>query len=323
MTTVAHVVAAGVHNGVEIMQALVAEGRMNVNIIDGYARTSAHIAAQNNQFDLLQILPSLGGDLNIKDIEGRAPIHYASHFGHIESVKTLLAMGVSIDVKDNAGNLPLYYARGSGHLELVKLLLLESSKQLNGGGAKKDKEKGIDDQNRHIQLLQHQFRSSITFQGGSYVLNNTLSASDGNLHISGTRERSKTTVMMPASTPSTPQRISFKFKRAISQDAAIGHSPAQPQNSASYNSSGGVGGGGSTSGSGNNGYQLNQDSLRILERAQEPPSPFRPTSSGSAVTSTNNESNHLKARTTSVSIFERLNTLSSDADTEHRPVMKQ
>ena len=60
--------------------------------------------------------------INITDSLGCTPLHLAAQEDQKEVVEYLLEQGASKDVKDNKGKTPLQYARERGHTEIEQVL---------------------------------------------------------------------------------------------------------------------------------------------------------------------------------------------------------
>jgi ankyrin repeat protein len=97
-------------------------------INDGYDINSTKenpllVACEHNQLPCVQLLLSLGADIEIKDSKGKTALICASEKGHLDIVKELINNGANIDAKDNDGKTALIISSNIGNLEIVKELL--------------------------------------------------------------------------------------------------------------------------------------------------------------------------------------------------------
>ncbi|XP_022911204.1 acyl-CoA-binding domain-containing protein 6 [Onthophagus taurus] len=65
-----------------------------------------HWAADRGSLDILQLLLSLGADVNLTDSEGQTPLHYAATCGHDNCIKLLLDYGANSKAVDVNGDTP-------------------------------------------------------------------------------------------------------------------------------------------------------------------------------------------------------------------------
>ena len=92
----------------------------------GYSLVGMAVAKCNK--DTLNLLLSLGADLNSKDLKGRTPLHYAAEYNYYEMAKVLIEVGADVSVVNIWGNTPLWVAvfNVKGNLSkhpLVRLLI--------------------------------------------------------------------------------------------------------------------------------------------------------------------------------------------------------
>ena len=82
-----------------------------------------HYAARVGSLDHLEVLLSLGANVNETDDEGRTPLHFAAGFGHVETVSRLLSAGATVNPTDASHITPLWYAAAEGDPAVVECLL--------------------------------------------------------------------------------------------------------------------------------------------------------------------------------------------------------
>ena len=88
--------------------------------------TPFHLAAKENNIDLIKLLVANGCDVDVVDADERqqTPLHKAAMFGHVESVKLLLENKADANRHDKNGHTPLQTAiTYDGDVEVVKTLI--------------------------------------------------------------------------------------------------------------------------------------------------------------------------------------------------------
>lgn len=84
-------------------------------------------AASDGDLDEIRRLNSIGLDLNEPDYDGRTALHLAAAENQVEVVKYLLKNGVKRDPEDRWGATPIEDARRGNYQELINLLIAEKS----------------------------------------------------------------------------------------------------------------------------------------------------------------------------------------------------
>lgn len=87
---VSNIWVAAADNQVQIVESHLASGNFTPNSKDPNGYTPMHAAASYGHTNLLKLLVSKGGDINIQDNEGDTPLH------HVESLKTAKCMVESL-----------------------------------------------------------------------------------------------------------------------------------------------------------------------------------------------------------------------------------
>ncbi|XP_076809089.1 ankyrin repeat domain-containing protein 27-like [Clavelina lepadiformis] len=90
---------------------------------DDKGRTSLHIAAMTGNHEMVDMLVSLGAELNSSDYHGATPLHLAAQAGRQSAIFLLLHAGSNPVAEDNNHNTPLHLACLGGHEGCVKALL--------------------------------------------------------------------------------------------------------------------------------------------------------------------------------------------------------
>ncbi|MFT4327814.1 MAG: ankyrin repeat domain-containing protein [Wolbachia pipientis] len=81
-------------------------------------------AVEQNNFDKVRNLLSIGIDINIRDRRGWAPLHYASENDNkLDISRAILNLNANIEAKTNIGETPLHIANAYGQLKTIKLLI--------------------------------------------------------------------------------------------------------------------------------------------------------------------------------------------------------
>ena len=92
---------------------------------DGYS--SVHMACQYTDDDILYLLTTRGGDVNVRENKGKTPALIAAENGKDGCIQILATAGANLDQRDNHGNAPLTVAAGMGHTNTVKELILNGA----------------------------------------------------------------------------------------------------------------------------------------------------------------------------------------------------
>jgi len=89
-----------------------------------YARiTLLHLAAWNNEHELVKLLLEFGADVNAKNIRGWMPLHIAVQENAAEAARLLIEHGASVNAKDEDGLTPLHGAAGQNAVGVAQLLV--------------------------------------------------------------------------------------------------------------------------------------------------------------------------------------------------------
>ncbi|CAH1114418.1 unnamed protein product [Psylliodes chrysocephalus] len=90
---------------------------------DWLGTSPLHLAAQNDNLEITEILLRAGISKDARTKVDRTPLHMASYEGHVDIVETLLKHGADINCRDLLDMTPLHWAVQNGHIEVVNLLV--------------------------------------------------------------------------------------------------------------------------------------------------------------------------------------------------------
>lgn len=118
---VSNIWVAAADNDIELVQKHIDSGNFSANSKDPNGYTPVHAAASYGLIDLLKLLVSKGGDINIQDSEGDTPLH------HVEDVATAKFMVEDLKadykMKNNEGQTAAAYIEEEGEFpELAQYL---------------------------------------------------------------------------------------------------------------------------------------------------------------------------------------------------------
>ena len=85
-------------------------------------------AARDNNISDVELLLSVGANIDTVNPAGASPLILASIFGHTKIAQVLIDKGADINIIDTFGDTALMIASRKGHTELVELLESKDSK---------------------------------------------------------------------------------------------------------------------------------------------------------------------------------------------------
>jgi ankyrin repeat protein len=88
---------------------------------DGYSLI--HAAAEVAPVELVQLLVSLGADINEQDKWGETPIFYAVDEPNVPVAEMLLSIGAQLDTMNYKGHCPIYVVAIEGNIDAIEFLL--------------------------------------------------------------------------------------------------------------------------------------------------------------------------------------------------------
>jgi ankyrin repeat protein len=86
-------------------------------------RTPLHLAAQEGNQELVELLLDKGADIDAQDQYHFTPLHLASYEGRLEVVQTLLTKGANKNARDIGGGTPLCIGAQCNKTEIVRVLI--------------------------------------------------------------------------------------------------------------------------------------------------------------------------------------------------------
>jgi len=115
-------------------QALGSGRQVRVNMQNMKGRSALHIAARKGEVELIPLLVSSRGDVDLQDIDGWSPLHHAVFNGVDLAVEALIKAGASSLCKSSNGFTPFMVASlpsCAGHLKEDTLKLIEPDECVN------------------------------------------------------------------------------------------------------------------------------------------------------------------------------------------------
>ncbi|KAF7282580.1 hypothetical protein GWI33_002302 [Rhynchophorus ferrugineus] len=90
---------------------------------DWLGTSPLHLAAQNNNVEMCELLLRYGTSKDARNKVDRTPLHLAAYEGHYKVVESLVKHGADINCRDMLNMTPLHWAVQNGHKTVVELLL--------------------------------------------------------------------------------------------------------------------------------------------------------------------------------------------------------
>ena len=120
------VLRAGIKLGtMELVQALVKSGGVDLTATYPFGWTPVFIAASRGLTEVVQALVACGADVNAVDENGCTPIFFACGGGYTKTVHALVQCGGDVYTTDNEDWTPIFMAAANKHLAVICMLVLE------------------------------------------------------------------------------------------------------------------------------------------------------------------------------------------------------
>ncbi|XP_030758903.1 GA-binding protein subunit beta-1-like isoform X2 [Sitophilus oryzae] len=94
---------------------------------DWLGTSPLHLAAQNNNVDVCDLLLKAGISKDARNKVDRTPLHLGAYEGHLHVVESLVKHGADINCRDMLNMTPLHWAVQNGHTPVVEFLLKNGS----------------------------------------------------------------------------------------------------------------------------------------------------------------------------------------------------
>ncbi|XP_053401694.1 uncharacterized protein LOC123549033 [Mercenaria mercenaria] len=106
------------------LEALVKEGKVNLNVKDKVGCTAVHLCCKSADLVALSLLLEHGARTDIFDNSGMAPIHYAAMKDYIETMAVLVSYGADVNIQSvNTKQTPLHMASLNKNTRSINFLL--------------------------------------------------------------------------------------------------------------------------------------------------------------------------------------------------------
>lgn len=96
-------------------------------VAQGVFATPLHVAAQQNDYRLVESMLDVGADVNAIDEYGDTPLHKAVQQHTIETAALLIARGAKVDVRNRFGATPLHYASANDANTAAAMLIAKGA----------------------------------------------------------------------------------------------------------------------------------------------------------------------------------------------------
>ena len=115
------VVADLLRSGVDVNVSVEIESATHIwgNIVE----TPLHVAANNGDLEIVELLIKAGANVNVLDGENNTPLYWASYHGHVDVVRLLCNQKADTSIAQKFGWTPLIGASGEGHSDVVNILI--------------------------------------------------------------------------------------------------------------------------------------------------------------------------------------------------------
>lgn len=91
--------------------------------IENRGDNAIHLAARRGKLEIIQLMKSLGADLEQKNLHGNVPMHYAAKGGFLDLVRYLQDNGAKRNIRNNDGDTPLHEAVKTQTMDVIETLV--------------------------------------------------------------------------------------------------------------------------------------------------------------------------------------------------------
>jgi ankyrin repeat protein/uncharacterized caspase-like protein len=109
------------------VKSITKNNRSSLKETDSNLNSALHIAAENQNPDIVNYLLDQGADVNHKNLWGENPIYSSIRMNNIEIIKTLIKNGGNVNAKNNHGESPLHIAVSIGNIEVIDYLIAQGA----------------------------------------------------------------------------------------------------------------------------------------------------------------------------------------------------
>ncbi len=87
------------------------ENNLDANITDGKKNTLLHIASEQGNVEIIELLLKFDAQVNIQNQNGKTPLHFAVLQNKKDAINLLIDNGADYKIQDNDGKTPLSHAK--------------------------------------------------------------------------------------------------------------------------------------------------------------------------------------------------------------------
>lgn len=122
---------AAKQNQWDVVQLLISKYPALIHSYDIWFQTVLHIAASTGNADMVNYLLQNGARINAQSLTRETALYYAASNGYHRIVKLLLDQGADIHIENDSFNFPIHVAAINGHLNVVMVLLKHDPHLIN------------------------------------------------------------------------------------------------------------------------------------------------------------------------------------------------
>jgi ankyrin repeat protein len=107
----------------DFAELLIASGA-DIRATEPHGWTPLHVAAVEDEPDLVEVFADAGADVNAKTLDGNTPLHFATMWrARGAAAAPLIESSADVNAKNSFGLTPIHYAAMRDQYEVVKLLI--------------------------------------------------------------------------------------------------------------------------------------------------------------------------------------------------------